>query len=173
MRPSTNLLLLSIVLAGCESATDPGAATPFSGGSAAVVGQVVSVQLQFHEPVTPFIKRGDCPVAQTGFCGSGEVIPFGQATESIDFGGGCGGSCDLRLIQLSQGSLTLEETFSNPGCPGACQPNPSVPGNGGLTDVIVSGTGLFEGATGTLTGTVRAAGRESTVNLSGTLTLAR
>ena len=101
MRPSTGLLLLSAVLAGCESATDPGAAVPFSGGSAGVVGQVVSVQLQFHEPITPIVKPGDCPVAPLGFCRSGDLIPFGQATESIDFGGGCGGSCDLRLIQLT------------------------------------------------------------------------
>jgi len=37
--------------------------------------------------------------------------------------------------------------------------------------VIVGGTGIFEGATGTLTGTVRAAGLQSQIKLSGTITV--
>ncbi len=179
LRPTRFLIMVALATA-CDRATDAVApsthssSTPPSATADARVpsGSSVSVDLTFHEPIVPIAKRGDCPVAAEGFCGSGEVIPFGQATESIEFGGACGGGCDLRIIQLPQGSITLEETFSDPGCPGTCQPNPAFPGNGRLTDVIVSGTGLFQGATGTLAGTVRAAGRESTVRLSGTIALA-
>jgi hypothetical protein len=93
----------------------------------------------------------------------------------IDFGAGCGGSCDLRTISLAGGSLVLDETFSSPSCPGACEPNPANPSSGTLTDVVVSGTGIFAGATGTLSGTVRAAGGiigphgTSIVKLAGTI----
>jgi hypothetical protein len=38
-------------------------------------------------------------------CGTGEVIPLGQATENLPFEGGCGGTCDLRTIYLAGGSL--------------------------------------------------------------------
>jgi hypothetical protein len=128
--------------------------------------------------VAPAFKGGDCPVFPEGFCGSGEVIPFGHASESIDFGAGCGGSCDLRTIYLAQGWIFIEETFSDGTCRGSCHPSPVFPGSGSLSDVIVGGTGTFDGATGELSGTVRAAVGgskpigQSQVKLSGTITLA-
>jgi hypothetical protein len=91
------------------------------------------------------------------------VIPLGHATETIEFGAACGGTCDLRTISLAGGSIFAEETFSDPACPGVCQPNPAEPSSGTLTDVVVGGTGIFTGATGTLTGSVRAAGPQSQI----------
>jgi hypothetical protein len=131
----------------------------------------VTVRLTLHEPVIPTLHRGDCPVAPEGFCGAGEIIPFGHASESIEFGAACGGACDRRTITLPQGSLVLEETFSDPSCPGFCHRNPAEPVSGSLTDTIVGGSGLFQGATGTLLGSVRAAGPESVVKLAGTIAL--
>lgn len=162
-------LLIGTLLTGCGAESGP-TAENFSGFSAEAAS--VSVRLTFTEPIVPSDKRGDCPVRPEGFCGKGEVIPFGQATEMIDFGAGCGGACDLRTINLAEGSLTLEETFTNFACRGTCQPNPAEPVTGTLTDVIIGGTGIFEGATGTLTGTVQGAGKQSQVKLSGTITLA-
>ncbi len=113
----------------------------------------------FTEPIVPAFQVGDCPVLPEGFYGSGEVIPLGHATETIDFGAGCGGSCDLRTINLAGGSIFIEETFSDGSCPGVCgsrglgQPN-----SGTLTDTIMCGTGIFTGATGSLTGTSRPQG---------------
>jgi hypothetical protein len=144
--------------------------------SQAIAGTTISVSMTFTEPVAP--KSGDCLVFPEGFCGSGEVIPFGQATETIDFGAGCGGACDLRTISLAQGSIFVEETFSDGTCRGSCHPNPVFPGSGTLTDVIVGGTGTFGGATGELSGTVRVTAGvsqpigQSQVKLSGTITLA-
>jgi hypothetical protein len=130
----------------------------------------VQVSMTFTEPLIPGFVKG-CPVAPEGFCGSGEVIPFGHATETIDFNAGCGGSCDLRTINLAAGSIFSDETFSNPGCPGVCQPNRAEPSSGTLTDTVVGGTGIFSGASGTLSGTVRGNGPESQIKLSGTITL--
>jgi hypothetical protein len=172
MRSSTGLLLLSAVLAGCETATDPATTVSFSSGSDAIVGQVVSVQLKFHEPLIPFLKAGDCPVAPEGVCAAGRVDPYGSATETVEFGVACGGACDLRTVYLPQGTLVLQETFSNPLCPGPSAPSCRQSLSGDLTDVVLSGTGIFEGATGLLVGRVRASGPEAESRLSGTLTLA-
>jgi hypothetical protein len=126
--------------------------------SQAIANTTVQVSMTFTEPIVPAFKSGDCPVVPEGFCGSGQVIPLGHATETIEFSAACGGACDLRTINLAGGSIISEETFSNPNCPGACQPN-----------FVVGGTGIFTGATGTLTGTVRAAGLQSQIKLSGTI----
>jgi hypothetical protein len=139
--------------------------------SQAVANTTVSVKMTFTEPIVPAFKSGDCAVVPEGFCGSGEVIPLGHATETIEFGAGCGGTCDLRTIYLAGSSIIAEETFSDGTCPGACQTGRGIgdPNSGTLTDTIIGGTGIYEGATGTLNGTVRAAGLESQIKLSGTI----
>lgn len=110
--------------------------------------------------------------AVNGFCGTGQVVPFGQATETIEFGAGCAGACDLRTIELPGGSLVLAE-IAGSGT-GNKPPTPAVTDvfSAPLTDVVVGGTDLFAGATGTLTGTVRGAGRSTIITLSGSITLA-
>src|SRR5256885_1005200 len=45
----------------------------------------VTVRASFAEPVVPAFESGDCPVLGNGFCGSGVVVPFGYATEMVDF----------------------------------------------------------------------------------------
>jgi hypothetical protein len=45
------------------------------------------------------------------------------------------------------------------------------PDSGSLAETVVGGTGIFTGASGSLSGTVRAAGPQSQVKLSGTITL--
>ncbi len=152
------------------------AALPIAFAAAAMASTTTPVSMTFAEPAHPDFVSG-CPVFPEGFCGSGEVIPFGHATETIVFGAGCGGTCDRRTITLAQGQVFIEETSSGQ-CAGSCQPNPVQPGTGTLTDVIIGGTGLFEGATGNLSGTVsgavsniRPAGAR-VVQLSGTITLA-
>jgi hypothetical protein len=127
----------------------------------------VDVSATFVEGVP---QQFGCTVID-GFCGTGNVVPYGRATETIQFGAGCGGTCDLRTIYLAQGTLVLDETFSSPSCPGACKSHGLGQGSGTLTDVIISGTGIFEGATGTLTGTVKGAGASTKITLSGTITL--
>jgi hypothetical protein len=136
------LLLVSSVIGGVAAET-------------AAATTSVAVRMTFAEPAHPNFIKG-CAVFPEGFCGSGQIIPFGQATESIAFGAGCGGTCDLRTIVLPDGTLTLEETAVG-RCLGACGTYPVEGGYADLTDTVVAGTGIFAGTTGTLTGTVRAA----------------
>jgi hypothetical protein len=149
----------------------------FAAPAMAMASTATPVSMTFNEPAHPNFISG-CPVFPDGACGSGEVIPFGHATEMIGFGAGCGGTCDRRTITLAQGQVFIEETAASGRCPGFCQPNPVDRGTGTLTDVIIGGTGLFEGATGNLTGTVSLAisniqpAGASVVQLSGTITLA-
>jgi hypothetical protein len=139
--------------------------------SQAAAATTVSVSASFTEPIIQNVRSG-CPVLQDGFCGMGAVVPFGHATEHIVFGGACGGACDFRTVNVAAGSIYLDEFFSDPTCPGSCQPNRAEPGGGTLTDVIVGGTGVFAEATGTLNGRVFAAGLQSAIKLAGTITLA-
>jgi hypothetical protein len=105
----------------------------------------------------------------TGLCGHGEVIPYGQATETVVFGA-CGDNCNVRTVTVAGGEITLNETTSNVVCPGTCQPNPGEPFSGTLTDVVAGGTGQFAGASGNLTGSVTHAGAHAVIHLSGTIT---
>jgi hypothetical protein len=136
----------------------------------------IQVSLTFTEPVSD----NHCPLQEVGggpgqgFCGSGEVRPLGHASETIIFGGACGGACDLRTIDLAEGSILIAEVFtfdSGHGTGEEHQGNPS-PFSGTLSDIIVGGTGLFDGATGSLNGTVRVAGKANQVKLSGSIVLA-
>jgi hypothetical protein len=131
----------------------------------------VPVSMTFPESLIAGPVRG-CTV-HDGYCGSGEVIPLGHATETIAFGAGCGGACDFRTINLANGSIFILETASDFSCPGACtsQFPHGGPFSATLTDVIVGGTGIFSGATGALSGTVRVAAYEAQVKLAGTITL--
>jgi hypothetical protein len=157
-------LLLALLAAGALLLLSPALA------SQAMAATTTSVSMTLVEAIVPDIHSG-CFVPEARLCGHGQVIPYGQATETIVFGGGCGGSCDLRTITLAGGSNTLEETLSNVICPGACQPDPSEPFSGTLTDVVAGGTGQFAGASGNLSGSVTKAGAVAVIHLSGTITL--
>jgi hypothetical protein len=126
----------------------------------------IPTKLTFVEGIA---QQVDCTVVN-GFCGTGEVVPFGQATETIEFGSGCSGACDLRTIDLANGSLVLDETFTF-GYE-AHVPSGKGPFKGILVDVVVGGTGAFTGSTGTLVGTVQGAGQSTTIMLTGSITFA-
>src|SRR5262249_49865052 len=133
----------------------------------------VAVSATFAEPLQPALKSGCLPSPAYGVCGSGQVIPFGQGRENVVFGGACSGNCDFRTINLAAGSIYADEYFSNPSCLGVCAGRGPTggPAFGDLTDVIVGGTGMFGGASGTLTGSVHGAGWTGVAKLSGTITL--
>jgi hypothetical protein len=137
----------------------------------------VPVSMTFTEPTVPSVNSGCTPGISS--CGHGQVNPFGQATENIVFFTcGTNPECDVRTINLAGGTINIDEFPSNFICRGSCQPNPSQPGVGTLTDTIVGGTGAFANATGNLSGSVTLGGGVGTrgggtmVKLSGTITLA-
>jgi len=123
--------------------------------------------------LVPALISGCLPSPSYGVCGSGQVIPFGHATENVVFSGACGGNCDFRTINLAAGSIYADESFSNPSCPGVCAGRGPTggPAFGDLTDVIVGGTGIFAGSSGTLIGSVTGAGLTGVAQLAGMITL--
>jgi hypothetical protein len=149
------------------------AVAPATAGTTAVPVSMTFVEVV----VSP--TQGTCPDIAIAFnCGVGNVVPFGVATEEIAFGEGCGGTCDFREVTVAGGSLFLDETASNFSCPGACggpsqysrAPIPlNPPFRLMLTDVVVGGTGIFDGASGTLTGSVSVNGPAAQIKLSGSV----
>lgn len=145
------------------------AAAVLAFAASASANTTVSVSMHFTEPIVAGFVQG-CPVADHGFCGNGEVRPLGHANETIEFGFGCGGTCDLRTIYLAGGTILIDETFSDFRCPGVCGSRGlGQPGSGTLTDTVIGGTGAYADASGSVSGTVRAAGLESQIQLSGTI----
>jgi hypothetical protein len=139
---------------------------------AALATTAVSVTMTFAEPIQPGLVRG-CPITpMDGLCRSGEVIPFGHATDTVQFGAGlpgpriCNDSCNLRTINLPQGSIISDELFGNPVCPGHCV-GPHKPQFGTLRDVIIAGTGIFAGSGGGFNGSVTGAGTAASRNCRG------
>jgi hypothetical protein len=150
---------------------------PTAFAAPAMADTTVPVSMTFTEPGVPSANTG-CTFGISS-CGHGQVNPFGQATEKIVFFAcGTNPECDVRTINLPGGTIITHEFFSNPTCPGVCQPNPGAPGGATLTDTIVSGTGTFANATGTLSGSLTIAGGivgppgGTVIKLSGTITLA-
>lgn len=132
--------------------------------------------MTFTEPIQQNVNSG-CPVfgPDDGFCGNGNFLPYGHATETISFGAGCGGACDVRTVTVAGGSIVIhEQAVGVVSCPGVCG-SPLYPGGPfGVTlkDVVVGGTGIFTGASGNLSGMVKGTGLQSQVKLSGSITLA-
>ena len=158
-------ILLSLVLGGAALALT--ASAQASGGTSQ------AVSMTFAEPTHPSVS---CPGFPDVSCGSGQVIPYGQATEIVVFDAGCGGNCDLRTITLPSGSLILNESVTSATCPQVCRPGPLEVASGTLADIVAGGTGMFAGASGALSGTLGAAisnarpAGSATVQLSGTIT---
>jgi hypothetical protein len=135
----------------------------------------VSVKMTFAELLKPgWPGQEPCPDIGIDFnCGSGEVIPFGHALEVASIGA-CGETCTIRFVELADGEIVLREIASDFACPGACVTEwpHGAPFNATLTAVVIGGSGRYEGASGTLTGTLRAAAWQAQVKYEGVLTLA-
>jgi hypothetical protein len=140
----------------------------------AAADTAVSVSTTLTEPLIADGAQGDCPDLDVAFnCGSGEVIPFGHATEEVLIDA-CGPGCAFRFIDLPQGSIVLQETGSDFSCPGACGSEfpHGAPFSATLADVVIDGTGIFAGATGSLNGTLKATVWHAQIKLAGTIALA-
>jgi hypothetical protein len=148
-------------------------ATSLVGASQAGAATAVPVSMMLTEPLkagTP--GNSVCPDIGLAFnCGSGVVFPFGRATEEVNIGV-CGDTCNIREIDVAQGSIVLLETVTDFSCPGVCGSQGfSPPATISLADVVIGGTGIFAGATGTLNGAVEIGGWHGRVQLTGTITL--
>ena len=141
--------------------------------SHALAATTVAVSMNLAEPLNAGTPGSTaCPDIGLAFnCGSGEVRPFGQATEEVNIGV-CGDACNYREIELPHGTILLQETVTAVTCQGVCGSQAfGPPLTIGLSDVVVGGTGVFAGASGVLTGSVGVAGWGGVVDLTGTFTL--
>jgi hypothetical protein len=141
--------------------------------SPAMATSTTPVSMTFTEPFFPNVNSDCAAIAlpDGGFCGNGIVVPFGHATETVTFGAACGGECSLRTVTLAKGSIVMEERESGgTGC-SRCHNEHGGPFSADLTDVIVGGTGVFAGSSGTLSGAVNGTGLQAKVRLAGTITL--
>jgi hypothetical protein len=106
-------------------------------------------------------------------CGTGEFRPFGRVDSIVSIGA-CGDTCNIRWITAPQGTIVLREIASDFSCPGACAT--AWPHGGSfyaiLTATVVGGDGIFEGATGSLTGTLKAVALQAQITYSGEIALA-
>src|SRR5215470_9556485 len=83
----------------------PAAAALAALASPALASTGVQVQMSFTEPAI----NPNCTVAN-GVYGTGTVDPYGHATETIAFRAGWGGTCDLRTVYLSNGTLVIMDS---------------------------------------------------------------
>jgi hypothetical protein len=142
--------------------------------TAAPASSSVAVTIKLVEPLeAPPFTFPTCPdVGVDVNCGTGEFRPFGQASEVVSIGA-CGDNCTIRWITVQGGTILLRETVRDASCPGACvsQWPHGGPFGGTLTADVIDGSGIFAGATGTLTGSLKAAAWEAQITYSGTITL--
>jgi hypothetical protein len=139
-----------------------------------------SFEAQFKET----FGRAASKPCQHFFCGEGTVQGFGEATSTLDLvrfepieGTNCGEVTFARTITLADGStldLIEEGTVCFPGnstfAPGA-QQSFGNPFEFQGTYTIRRGTGVFKGAKGTGSSTIKSAGDSGHSTLSGTITL--
>jgi len=153
-----------------------GAAVLIAAASATAVpaSSSVAVTIKLVEPLkAPPFTFPTCPdIGVDDNCGTGEFRPFGQASEIVSINV-CGDNCTIRWITVQGGTIVLRESLSDASCPGACvsQWPHGAPFSGTLTANVVDGSGIFAGATGTLTGSLNAAAWEAQITYSGTITL--
>ena len=106
-------------------------------------------------------------------CGSATISGFGHvAFQSIVFDA-CGPNCNIRTITFDDGStLLIQESITGTVSPGSsASAGANAPIFLEISQTILGGTGIFEGATGSGTGRVNLAAG-AIIHASGTITLA-
>ena len=129
-------------------------------------------------------RQKDPPCATGLLCGSGSISGFGDATYGalpVSLGpisGSCQALTALVFIDLSngQGSLTLsaDGEVCYPGKSNASPGSEHSFGNPARIDAtyeVTDGTGVFDGASGSGSATLRTAGAQNKLSLSGVLDL--
>jgi hypothetical protein len=113
--------------------------------------------------------QATCPPGTS--CGTANIAGVGHLTTQMIVFNACGPNCHLRTITFDDGSkLFVQESIVNTILPG----NSETAGGKALffeiSQTIVGGTGIFEGATGSGTGRVNVTAG-SIITASGTITL--
>jgi hypothetical protein len=161
------------------------AATLVAFASPALAQTTISFDALFHEEFPGASPFQPCPTGDPAEpCAVGHIRDFGKATVRFEFISGepvdsCFHAIFLATIELQDGSGTLvlqeDDTFCTPGNSGGAPGNQlhsfgnpfSIEG----TWVVISGTGDFEGATGSGTNSSQAGGDVIIDKYAGTIEL--
>ena len=152
------VVLVLAAVAGCLVVASP-----------AMAQTTVAYQATFVEN-----GAGQVTCAPGTACGSATISGFGHvAFQSIVFDA-CGPNCNIRTITFDDGSTLLieESVIAPPVSPGnSASAGANAPIFLEISQTILGGTGIFEGATGSGTGRVNLAAG-AIIHASGTITLA-
>ncbi len=147
--------LMGMTLAGLTAATPAMAVTT----------------VPFH---ATFVETHHEPCAVGTSCGTANISGLGHVEDQHVVFNACGPGCHLRTINFDDGStIVIRESvlgpFESPGKSegGSGEGNPR---SLQITQEIVDGTGVFEGVTGSATGTVHVAANVAIIRTSGSLT---
>ena len=115
--------------------------------------------------------QATCPPGTS--CGSATISGFGHVAYQIVRFNACGPNCHIRTITFDDGStLRIRESVTGTVLPGSsAKAGANAPTFLEISQTILGGTGIFEGATGSGTGRVNLAA-DAIIHASGTITLA-
>jgi hypothetical protein len=155
-----------------------------------VTSGVATAATQLTGQFTVHFGRGvgtsNAPCAPETFCGTGMLVGFGQATDTVEFtsfepieGTSCFAITFIETVELANGTGTLvlpsEGTFCSPGRSADAPTAPQDYGHPGTITATftvdgASSTGIFAGASGSGTKSASIAGDVATITLAGAVT---
>ena len=174
MLKRTSLLRLELLFTVLITAL---ALAPPASASTTVTYQATYVEPYGGPQQSPF----SCEAGTT--CGSASISSFGHSASQVGVFNACGAGCHIRTVIFADGSTLVLRTVDQPGpfaftSPGSlrhprlqqCRAagQPELPRHRGDRH---RGTGMFAGATGNGTGTVKVAGGVAIGKTAGTITL--
>ncbi len=114
--------------------------------------------------------QATCPPGTS--CGSATISGFGHVAYQIIRFNECGANCNIRTITFDDGStLLIQESVTRIVSPGnSARAGANAPIFLEISQTILGGTGIFDGATGSGTGRVNTAA-DAIIHTSGTITL--
>jgi hypothetical protein len=121
-----------------------------------------------------FVENGagqvTCPLGTS--CGSATISGFGHVAYQTIVFNACGTNCNIRTIVFDDGStLLIQESVIGTVSPGSsAKAGANAPIFLEISQTILGGTGIFEGATGSGTGRVNTVA-DAIIHTSGTITL--
>ena len=153
------------------------ALAPPASASTSVAYQATYVEPYGGPQRTPF----SCDPGTT--CGNASISGFGYSEDQVGVFNACGVGCHIRTVTFPDGSTLVLRTvdqpgpfaFTSPGSSGTHGYNSAgLPGNPNfleISETVIGGTGMFAGATGGGTGTVKVTGGVAIGKTTGTITL--
>ena len=170
---------ISTEAAGCSRFAGRGFWSRFAFGLAAIAACLVvaapSTAASTRAYQATFVENagGQATCAPGTSCGSATISGFGHVAYQLVRFNACGPNCHIRTITFDDGStLLIQESVIETVSPGrSANAGANAPIFLNISQTILGGTGIFEGATGSGSGRVNTVA-DSIIHTSGTITVA-